>query len=249
MVAHRPDWVISRQRVWGVPIVAFYCEGCEELLARRARWSSTWPASCATGAGADEWYMRAGARRSCPRARAAQVRRRGASARRRTSSTCGSTRAAATPPCSRRGRSCAGRPTSTSRARTSTAAGSTPRCSRRWAPASAPPYQAVLTHGFVVDGEGRKMSKSRRQRRHARGADPEVRRRGAAAVGGLRGLHRGHPPLARDPEPAGRRLPAHPQHLPLPARQPRRLRSRARPASPTRGWTSSTAGPCCASAS
>src|ERR687892_753395 len=32
MIAHRPDWTISRQRVWGVPIVAFYCESCDGLL-------------------------------------------------------------------------------------------------------------------------------------------------------------------------------------------------------------------------
>jgi len=30
MIAPRPDWCISRQRVWGVPIVAFYCEACTE---------------------------------------------------------------------------------------------------------------------------------------------------------------------------------------------------------------------------
>jgi isoleucyl-tRNA synthetase len=30
MIAPRPDWCISRQRVWGVPIVAFYCEDCTE---------------------------------------------------------------------------------------------------------------------------------------------------------------------------------------------------------------------------
>jgi isoleucyl-tRNA synthetase len=30
MVANRPDWCISRQRVWGVPITAFYCENCNE---------------------------------------------------------------------------------------------------------------------------------------------------------------------------------------------------------------------------
>ena len=28
MIATRPDWCISRQRVWGVPIIVFYCEAC-----------------------------------------------------------------------------------------------------------------------------------------------------------------------------------------------------------------------------
>jgi isoleucyl-tRNA synthetase len=28
MIAIRPDWCISRQRVWGVPIIVFYCERC-----------------------------------------------------------------------------------------------------------------------------------------------------------------------------------------------------------------------------
>ena len=28
MIAVRPDWCISRQRVWGVPIIVFYCENC-----------------------------------------------------------------------------------------------------------------------------------------------------------------------------------------------------------------------------
>lgn len=28
MLAARPDWCISRQRVWGVPIIALYCAGC-----------------------------------------------------------------------------------------------------------------------------------------------------------------------------------------------------------------------------
>jgi isoleucyl-tRNA synthetase len=30
MVATRPDWNVSRQRVWGVPITVFYCEDCSE---------------------------------------------------------------------------------------------------------------------------------------------------------------------------------------------------------------------------
>ena len=32
MVAARPDWCISRQRVWGVPIIVFYCLECREPL-------------------------------------------------------------------------------------------------------------------------------------------------------------------------------------------------------------------------
>lgn len=32
MIATRPDWCISRQRTWGVPIVAFYCSDCEQPM-------------------------------------------------------------------------------------------------------------------------------------------------------------------------------------------------------------------------
>ncbi|MEP7270878.1 MAG: isoleucine--tRNA ligase [Acidobacteriota bacterium] len=32
MFRGRPDWCISRQRSWGVPITVFYCESCEEAL-------------------------------------------------------------------------------------------------------------------------------------------------------------------------------------------------------------------------
>ena len=35
MIATRPDWCISRQRVWGVPIIVFYCEGCRDPLTDR----------------------------------------------------------------------------------------------------------------------------------------------------------------------------------------------------------------------
>lgn len=35
MVSTRPDWCISRQRVWGVPITVFFCEGCNEPFTDR----------------------------------------------------------------------------------------------------------------------------------------------------------------------------------------------------------------------
>jgi isoleucyl-tRNA synthetase len=33
MVKGRPDWCVSRQRLWGVPIPVFYCKGCDEAIA------------------------------------------------------------------------------------------------------------------------------------------------------------------------------------------------------------------------
>lgn len=35
MVLNRPDWCISRQRAWGVPITAFKCKGCGSVLLNR----------------------------------------------------------------------------------------------------------------------------------------------------------------------------------------------------------------------
>jgi isoleucyl-tRNA synthetase len=97
MIENRPDWCISRQRSWGVPIIVFRCEACGEhvltpemsesvcaafdergrgRLVRahpgRASWAATTPAPCA-------------ASRS--------------SSRKTTSWTCGSIRAAPRPRC------------------------------------------------------------------------------------------------------------------------------------------------------
>ena len=30
MIANRPDWCVSRQRTWGVPITVFFCDECDE---------------------------------------------------------------------------------------------------------------------------------------------------------------------------------------------------------------------------
>jgi len=37
MITTRPDWCISRQRIWGVPIAVFLCESCQQpILDRRS---------------------------------------------------------------------------------------------------------------------------------------------------------------------------------------------------------------------
>ena len=54
MIENRPDWCISRQRSWGVPIVAFYCEGCGEYLITRRIIDHV--ASLFEAHGADIWF-------------------------------------------------------------------------------------------------------------------------------------------------------------------------------------------------
>jgi len=35
MIENRPDWCISRQRAWGIPITVFYCSACKQPLVNR----------------------------------------------------------------------------------------------------------------------------------------------------------------------------------------------------------------------
>jgi isoleucyl-tRNA synthetase len=158
MVAHRPDWVISRQRVWGVPIVAFYCRACATLLLEE-RVIEHVAAIFVAGRGIEEWYLRPeselvppGTR--CPSCGGGEFRKETDILDVWVDSGC------------------------------SHAAVLEMRPDLRW-PADMylegsdqhrgwfhsslleamgtrgqPPYRSVLTHGFMVDGEGRKMSKS-----------------------------------------------------------------------------------------
>ena len=55
MVANRPDWCISRQRVWGVPITVFYCEPCNEPVLEKKFIDHV--VSIFEEKGADAWFQ------------------------------------------------------------------------------------------------------------------------------------------------------------------------------------------------
>jgi len=67
MIATRPDWCISRQRVWGVPIVMFYCEACQEPLTDRKVLDGV--VDLFAEHTADVWYQRTAAELAGPEAR------------------------------------------------------------------------------------------------------------------------------------------------------------------------------------
>jgi len=158
MVAHRPDWTLSRQRVWGVPIAAFYCTACEALLLDE-RVIEHVAKIFGAGRGIEEWYLRgeaelvpAGTR--CGKCGGERFRKETDILDVWFDSGCSHAAVLETRPDLRWPAELY-------------LEGSDQH--RGWfhsslleamATRGAPPYKAVLTCGFVVDGQGRKMSKS-----------------------------------------------------------------------------------------
>ena len=235
MIANRPDWVVSRQRAWGVPIAVFVDKETGEILKRRA------------GQQAHRRRLRGRRRRRLVRGGRGGALSRQADATRTTTrrsttcSTSGSIPAPRTPSRSRirsifraSPASAASATAATTRsciwkAPTSIAAGFIRRCSKSCGTRGRAPYDVVLTHGFVLDEKGQQDVEVARQRRRAaerhQGLGADILRLWVAASDYVR--RSAHRP--GDSEDLRRDLPQAAQHDPLDARRARPLR----------------AGPCC----
>lgn len=157
MVADRHDWCISRQRVWGVPIPIFYCEDCNEHLVNDDTINAV--ADLFAKEGSDAWWAHSAEEilpqgTKCPKCGGTHFRKESDIMDVWFDS--GSSHAAV----------CKTRPELAWPA-DMYLEGSDQH--RGWFQSSLltsvategkAPYHAVLTHGYVVDGEGRKMSKS-----------------------------------------------------------------------------------------
>ena len=157
MVRNRPDWTLSRQRAWGVGIPAYFCEACEEPILQPDLIERV--AQIIEREGSDVWFTHPADYFlpdgfACPKCGATQFRKEtdvldvwfdSGSTHRLVLETRPELRWPAD----------------------LYLEGSDQH--RGWFNSSlmiaigtrdAAPYRIVLTHGFVVDGEGRKMSKS-----------------------------------------------------------------------------------------
>jgi isoleucyl-tRNA synthetase len=145
MIEDRPDWVLSRQRAWGVPICVFADADGNVLVdeAVNARILEAFETE-----GADAWFAKV--RASASSATSPAIRN---GSRSPTFSMSGSIRAPPMPSRSKSAMTSNGRPMSISKAPTSTAAGSIPRCSKAAARAAARPM--TPSHPWLHHGRGR----------------------------------------------------------------------------------------------
>lgn len=157
MIADRPDWCISRQRAWGVPIPVFSCAACGETVANDETFDAV--IDLFEREGADAWFTRAPEEYlpsgvACPRCGGSKLIPEDDILDVWWESGVSHTSVLETRP-------------ELHRPAELYLEGSDQH--RGWFQSNLltsvgaydePPYKAVLTHGFIVDGEGRKMSKS-----------------------------------------------------------------------------------------
>jgi len=157
MIDARPDWCISRQRVWGVPITVFVCEDCGEPIMNQAIADRL--VEVFEKESSDSWFMREAEEflppgTTCPGCGSKKIRKEidildvwfdsGVS----HAAVLEARDGLSSPASMYLEGSDQHRGWFQSSLLTSVA-------TRHKAP-----YRSVLTHGFVVDGEGKKMSKS-----------------------------------------------------------------------------------------
>ena len=203
MIATRPDWCISRQRVWGVPIIVFYCDRCREPLTDRKILDGV--VRLFASIRADIWYRAQRRRTAACRDRVRQVRRTRVQQRERHSGRV--VRFRLEPPGG------AQRENTASRWPADLYMEGGDQY-RGWFQSSllvgvglkgGSPYRACALNGWVLDGEGRAMHKSLGNAIEPRGSHQGSRRGDPAAVVGFGGIQRGRALLADHPDAPGRR--------------------------------------------
>ncbi|MBR2724822.1 MAG: isoleucine--tRNA ligase [Ruminococcus sp.] len=157
MVKDRKDWCISRQRRWGVPIPIFFCKDCGEPYIDKDAMAAV--AALFREEGADAWFARSAEEILPEGAKCAKCGNTSFEKERDIMDVwfdSGVTHAAV----------CKARPNLTWPADLYLVGADQ---YRGWFQSSlltsvavfgTAPYKSVLTHGWVVDGEGKKMSKS-----------------------------------------------------------------------------------------
>ena len=225
MVAERPDWCISRQRFWGVPLIIFYCDACGKQLRD---YQALAPRAAVFRARRRGRVVHAFRRRASSAGNEMLVRRGEVEKRNRRSGRVVRFGLDASRRAQRKGRPDMARGCVPRRARPISRLVPQFACWSAWASRGRAPYRASRDARLDARRKGRADVEIARQRHVSQGNLREVGRGFAARLGRVAGLHRRHAHVRRDDDAARRGLSQNPQHLPLRAFESFRVRSRAR---------------------